>query len=66
VSASTLANIVTSDTDVTDVEFWVDPICPWCWVTANWIVTEVAPRRNLRIIHAAHAAGDGGDPVRAR
>ena len=49
-SASTLANIVTSDTDVTDVEFWVDPICPWCWVTANWIVTEVAPRRNLRII----------------
>lgn len=32
-----------------DVEFWIDPICPWCWVTANWIVSEVAPRRNLRI-----------------
>ena len=31
----------------TDVEFWVDPVCPWCWVTAKWIMTEVAPRRDL-------------------
>ncbi len=36
-------------TTTTEVEFWVDPICPWCWVTANWIVTEVAPRRDLSI-----------------
>jgi hypothetical protein len=33
----------------TAVEFWVDPICPWCWVTANWIVTEVAPHRELDV-----------------
>ena len=33
----------------TDVEFWVDPACPWCWVTARWIVEEVAPRRDLAI-----------------
>jgi predicted DsbA family dithiol-disulfide isomerase len=33
----------------TAVEFWVDPICPWCWVTANWIVREVAPRRELDV-----------------
>jgi len=33
----------------TDVEFWVDPACPWCWVTARWIVDEVAPQRDLDI-----------------
>jgi 2-hydroxychromene-2-carboxylate isomerase len=31
------------------VEFWVDPACPWCWVTARWIVDEVAPQRDLTI-----------------
>lgn len=33
----------------TDVEFWVDPACPWCWVTARWVVDEVAPQRDLDI-----------------
>lgn len=33
----------------TPVEFWVDPTCPWCWVTARWIVDEVAPQRDLDI-----------------
>ena len=33
----------------TEVEFWVDPACPWCWVTARWIVDEVAPQRDLDI-----------------
>ncbi len=33
----------------TEVEFWVDPACPWCWVTARWIVDEVAPQRDLAI-----------------
>ena len=32
----------------TKVRFWVDPICPWCWVTARWII-EVAPERDLEI-----------------
>ena len=31
------------------VRFWVDPICPWCWVTARW-VREVAPERDLVIV----------------
>jgi 2-hydroxychromene-2-carboxylate isomerase len=33
----------------TEVEFWVDPGCPWCWVTARWMVDEVAPQRDLDI-----------------
>jgi hypothetical protein len=32
-----------------NVDFWVDPICPWCWVTARWVVESVAPERDLTI-----------------
>lgn len=32
-----------------EVRFWVDPICPWCWVTARWI-TVVAPERDLQLV----------------
>ncbi len=32
-----------------DIELWVDPVCPWCWVTARWLVDEVAAARDLRI-----------------
>jgi hypothetical protein len=31
------------------VRFWVDPICPWCWVTARWAL-EVAPERDVELI----------------
>jgi hypothetical protein len=33
---------------MTDVEFYVDPSCPWAWVTARWI-KEVAPQRDLSV-----------------
>jgi 2-hydroxychromene-2-carboxylate isomerase len=33
---------------MTDVEFFVDPSCPWAWVTSRW-VQEVAPRRDLAV-----------------
>ena len=34
---------------MTDVEFYVDPSCPWAWVTSRWVV-EVAPQRDLNVI----------------
>jgi 2-hydroxychromene-2-carboxylate isomerase len=33
---------------MTDIEFFVDPSCPWAWVTAQW-VREVAPQRQLQV-----------------
>ena len=33
----------------TQVRFWLDPICPWCWVTSQWI-RRIAPERDLEII----------------
>jgi hypothetical protein len=31
---------------MTDVEVFIDPSCPWAWVTSRWLV-EVAPKRDL-------------------
>ena len=33
---------------MTDVEVFIDPSCPWAWVTSRWIV-EVAPERDLSV-----------------
>lgn len=30
------------------LDFWIDPACPWCWVTSRW-VTDIAPHRDVEV-----------------
>ncbi len=54
------------------VEFWFDPICPWCWMTSRW-VSDVAAARgfdiawhpvSLKIINEGNDVGDHEEGMR--
>lgn len=32
-----------------NIKVWIDPICPWCWMTARWLTEVVQPQRDLTI-----------------
>lgn len=33
---------------MTNIDFYFDPSCPWCWVTSRWLV-EVSEERDIHI-----------------